>query len=94
VNGSPASARLSIDGADVDLPFSGAFIKSEVLHRIEATAKGHKAAVRLVAFTHDQTIELVLEPLVEAGPRREISQPRAHAATHCPYSWRSGSWNG
>jgi TonB family protein len=70
VKASPEDAQVSIDGAPVELPFSGVFIKSAVLHRIAATAPGHKPAVQLVDFGQDRSVELTLAPIVDAAQRR------------------------
>lgn len=83
VKASPKDAQVVIDGAPIALPFSGAFAMSAALHRIEASAPGHKPAVQLVAFTQDQTVELRLTPIAETAQRRAGSRARdaeAHAA--------------
>jgi serine/threonine protein kinase len=76
---SPPSTQVTIDGAAVTIPFSGEFTKSAALHRIEATSEGYKPSVRLVSFNRDQTVNLVLAPMVEASSRRSSARPRALA---------------
>ncbi len=77
----PLDAQVSIDGAPVSLPFSGDFVKSSALHRIEATAKRYKPSARLVSFAQDQIIEFELAP-VEANEGRAAARPRANADVH------------
>jgi TonB family protein len=75
----PLGAQVSIDGAPVSLPFSGDFVKSSALHRIEATAKRYKPSARLVSFAQDQIVEFQLAPVVEASEGRAAERPRATA---------------
>jgi serine/threonine-protein kinase len=79
---SPPSANVSIDGAAIIAPFTGAFPKSATLHRIEATAPGYRPLVRLLPLNQDQNLELNLEPIPEMTRRSTPARARAGNERH------------
>jgi eukaryotic-like serine/threonine-protein kinase len=65
----PPNAHLAIDGAPIEVPFKGEFIKSFAMHSIEATADGYKPFRRIVSFSENRTLDIVLERLPVERPR-------------------------
>ena len=59
---SPADVRVTLDGAEVSVPFSGEFRRGTALHHLEATAKGYQPYKKLIDYSTDQTIKIVPQP--------------------------------
>jgi serine/threonine protein kinase len=81
---SPPNAQVSIDGALIGAPFKGAFPKGATLHRVEATAPGHRPYVRLVAFNQDREITIALEPVAEPARKSAPARARTSSERHSP----------
>jgi eukaryotic-like serine/threonine-protein kinase len=62
----PPEAEVRIDGALVANPFDGSFAKSDVGHRIDVHASGHKDESRWLAFDGDHDFDFTLAPDVQA----------------------------
>ncbi len=58
----PSDARVTLDGAEVPVPFSGEFRRGTALHHLEATARGYQPYKKLIDYSQDQTIKIVLQP--------------------------------
>jgi eukaryotic-like serine/threonine-protein kinase len=69
----PSNARVTLDGATVEAPFTGQFRKDPALHRLEVRSAGFRPVQQLVAFDQDRSLDIVLEKLERAPappPRR------------------------
>ncbi|HEY6877234.1 MAG TPA: serine/threonine-protein kinase, partial [Polyangiales bacterium] len=55
----PPEAVITIDGAAISVPFSGAFPKDGLAHRIEARAPGYRPWVRLLPIRDALTLDIV-----------------------------------
>lgn len=66
----PSDARVTLDGAEVTLPFTVKFPQGSEAHRVEATAKGYEPYRKLISFSGDQSLDIVLEPIEQDKPRR------------------------
>jgi len=88
----PADARVTLDGAELPVPFSGEFRRSPELHHLEATAQGHEPYRKLIKFETDQTIDIVLEqtllrarrPGQRGGPGTNAPPPVTSAPVPAP----------
>jgi eukaryotic-like serine/threonine-protein kinase len=76
---SPAIAKLSIDGKNVEgNPFSGQYPADELVHNVRATAPGYVAKSVAVPFNANVTLDLSLERVAAPAP------PPVRAATRPP----------
>jgi eukaryotic-like serine/threonine-protein kinase len=74
VNVKPQTARVSLNGAPLVMPFQGRFPQSSSFHQIEAVADNYLPFKSIIPFDHDQTIDIVLEPIPEPAVVRRTSQ--------------------
>ncbi|HEX6240642.1 MAG TPA: hypothetical protein VFZ61_07110, partial [Polyangiales bacterium] len=76
---SPSNAVVTLDGANLPMPFSGELPRSAMVRRIEVTAAGYRPFHKLLAFDQNRRIDVVLEPagqlLGRRAPRIERAQP-------------------
>jgi eukaryotic-like serine/threonine-protein kinase len=80
----PASAQVTIDGAALELPFSGEFLRSAALHIVEASADGYRPYRRMIPFSEDRTLEIALERAPQPVVRRQPQGRGGHRADNTP----------
>jgi serine/threonine-protein kinase len=85
----PPDAEVRIDGALVANPFDGSFPKSDVGHRVDVHAAGHKDESRWLAFDADHDFDFALAPEVQQPPvakpaHRPATRPAAVTTTKPP----------
>jgi serine/threonine-protein kinase len=77
---SPESAKVSIDGKDVDgNPFSSQYASDDVVHHIRVSAPGYVAKSRAVVFNANVNLELSLERIEPAPPVASPTRPTGRA---------------
>ena len=67
LSSTPASARVTLDGVVVALPFSGELARDGSLHDVRATAPGFLPFRQLVGFDRDRQLDIVLQ----RAPKRQ-----------------------
>jgi serine/threonine protein kinase len=88
---SPESAKISIDGKEIDgNPFSNQYVSDDVVHHIRATAPGYIAKSRAVVFNTNVTLDLSLERVepppvvIPSRPPVRVTVPARSAAQTRP----------
>ncbi len=79
----PADARVTLDNAEVALPFSGEFERGAAVHQLEAIAKGYEPYRKLISFNSDQRIDIVLQ-LAQSKFRRSDKRAAQVPAAQVP----------
>jgi serine/threonine-protein kinase len=73
----PATARLSIDGTEVDgNPFVSRYTRDDEVHHVRATAPGYLAKSMQVSFAANVTLAMTLERVAPAPRPVAIQRPR------------------
>jgi hypothetical protein len=57
----PASARVTLDGVAVTLPFAGTLPRDGALHDLRASAPGYQPYRQLVGFDRDRDLDIKLQ---------------------------------
>jgi serine/threonine-protein kinase len=86
----PAAARILLDGSELPNPFDGRFERSDVRHRLEATAPGFTSFQDWVVFDQDRALKMALTrepaPPVAAAPPATRARPAAAGRSARPSS--------
>ncbi|MET0342394.1 MAG: serine/threonine-protein kinase [Polyangiales bacterium] len=77
---SPASARLTLDGAQVATPYATQHRKDNNNHAVEVSADGFRTLRRNVRLERDQTLVLALERVHESSRRASAPSRRESAS--------------
>ena len=77
----PEGARVTLDGAPINVPFRGQFRRDAALHHVEVSAPGFRSQKQLVAFNEDRVLDVSLERVPDrpapAPARRAQSNDKA-----------------
>jgi serine/threonine-protein kinase len=77
---SPESAKVSIDGKDIDgNPFSNQYVSDDIVHHIRASAPGYVAKSRAVVFNTNIRLDLSLERIEPPVPAAAPPRPTGRA---------------
>jgi serine/threonine-protein kinase len=83
----PRTAAITIDGNQVDNPFTGSFPKDDEQHEIVVSAKGYQTVERKVDFTTSRALDLALDkekPVVIVRPQAPAPKPDPAPAPEPP----------
>ena len=72
----PASARVTLDGVSVTLPFAGTLPRDGALHDLRASAPGYQPYRQLVGFDRDRDLEITLQRVAARRPASKPSKTR------------------
>lgn len=77
---SPPSARATLDGAPLAVPFSGEFRQDPSFHQLVVAADGYRPLAQLIAFDRNSFLRVTLERAAPA-PRARLQVQPAQSAT-------------
>jgi hypothetical protein len=84
----PASATVTLDGSQLEMPFSAELTRDGKLHDVEASADGYVTQKFSLPFDRDRELDIVLEPAKHhdrrVSHRREQPEPAAAEAAPAP----------
>jgi hypothetical protein len=77
----PSSARVTLDGVAIALPFTGELPRDGSLHELRASAPGHLPLRQLLGLDRDRTLELVLQRAHAGRAAAPLARARTSTAS-------------